>query len=106
MDIRAIFERFGYNPDDPVPYDEWMERVIPDRLLDVIGAPRSLPPVSAAELRTLELVSHGVGVDGAADLAYVSANTIRSQLLSARRKLRAKNTTHACCLALRQGLIH
>ena len=34
---RELFQRFGYDPDDPVPRSEDGERVIPDRLMDAIA---------------------------------------------------------------------
>jgi DNA-binding NarL/FixJ family response regulator len=67
--------------------------------------PVKLEP-SATELRVLQAMSYGLGRQGAADVCGVSLNTVMTQLQSARAKLRAKNTTHACCEALRQGLIH
>jgi DNA-binding NarL/FixJ family response regulator len=57
------------------------------------------------EVRTLQIISHGTGVKGAAELQSLSETTVLDQLWSARKLLGAKNTVHACCIALRQGLI-
>ena len=61
--------------------------------------------LSAAELRTLEAMSRGVGIRGAADLVGYSTYTVQDHLVQARRVLQAKNTTHAVAEALRRGLI-
>ncbi len=83
-------------------------------LEDVYRADEELvPPVllvdpddlTPEELRILGALSHGLGDRGAAHALGVTWDSVRHSSRSARRKLRAKNTTHACCEALRQGLI-
>lgn len=61
--------------------------------------------LSDAELRVLAAASHGLEYQMIADLYVVEKSTVQTQLRSARLKLRAKNTTHACCVAMRRGLI-
>jgi DNA-binding CsgD family transcriptional regulator len=61
--------------------------------------------LSDAELRVLEASSRGLTYEMTADLLFVEASTVRRHLKAARHRLRAKNTTHACCEAIRQGLI-
>jgi DNA-binding CsgD family transcriptional regulator len=61
--------------------------------------------VTPAEVRVLQAVSVGLGYDGAADVLGVGVETVKTHLLHARRKLQAKNTTHAVAEALRQHLI-
>lgn len=61
--------------------------------------------LTPSELRALEAVSRGMTGEMAAELLGVAFETIQSQLKSARYRLRAKNTTHACCEAIRRGLI-
>jgi DNA-binding CsgD family transcriptional regulator len=58
-----------------------------------------------AELRALEATSYGLTSEMVGDLLGISPETVKRQLSSARYRLRAKNTTHACCEALRRGLI-
>ena len=73
---------------------------------------RALPavPIDPAELtpeelRILGALSRGLGDRGTADVLGVTWDSVRHSSRSARRKLGAKNTTHACCEALRRGLI-
>ena len=61
--------------------------------------------LSASELRALVCMSHGVGEEGAADILGVSVRTVRETLLAARRRLQARDTTHAVAEALRRSLI-
>ena len=61
--------------------------------------------LSVAELRALACMSHGLGARGAADVLGVSEATVRAHLTQARRRLRAKDTTHAVAEALRRSLI-
>lgn len=78
----------------------------PDRILRSMWRPRSTEhPLSVAELEALTAVSNGLTSRMAGELLIKEEETIRSQLKAARMKLRAKNTTHACCMAIRQGLI-
>ena len=61
--------------------------------------------LSVAELRALLCMSYGLGARGAADVLGVSESTVRAHLTQARRRLRAKDTTHAVAEALRRSLI-
>jgi DNA-binding CsgD family transcriptional regulator len=63
---------------------------------------RSLQP---SELRALEAMSHGLSMLEASEVTGFNYETLRASLKNVRRVLGAKNTTHACCEALRQGLI-
>jgi DNA-binding CsgD family transcriptional regulator len=80
-----------------------------DALYRVAAAVGHSPPertqVHPAELRALQAVSVGLDERGAAHVLGLARMTVTTQLRDARRALRAKNTTHACCEALRQGLI-
>jgi DNA-binding CsgD family transcriptional regulator len=80
-----------------------------DALYRVALAIGRCPPertaVHAGELRALQASSFGLDADGVSVVLGLSLETIKTQLKTARRALRAKNTTHACCEALRQGLI-
>ncbi len=60
--------------------------------------------LSDRELQVLHCASLGLDHDHIADLLFVSIETVKQHLKAARYVLRAKNTTHACCLALRHGL--
>jgi DNA-binding NarL/FixJ family response regulator len=65
------------------------------------------PPdaLTPTQVRVLEALSRGLGDNGAADVLGVTTESVKTSSQLARRKLKAKNTTHACCEALRQGLI-
>jgi DNA-binding CsgD family transcriptional regulator len=58
-----------------------------------------------AELRTLQAMSVGLSRYEAAEVLGVGLETVKDRLKVARRILAAKTTAHACCEALRQGLI-
>lgn len=121
MSDREIFERFGYDPDAPVPRDEEGDLVLPERLLSRMAdapivdestldsethpGPWTQPLLTKAEVRVLQCLSVGLGASGAADVLGVSWNTVNTQSKCARIKLRAKNTVHACCIAIAEGLI-
>ncbi len=67
--------------------------------------PRDSRQVTAAELRALEGFSHGLGRTGTADALGVTLETVKTLTVRARRKLQAKDTTHAVAIAIRRGLI-
>lgn len=57
------------------------------------------------ERRVLEALSYGLGVRGTADALGLTYESVKYHAKIAARVLRAKNTTHACATALRQGVI-
>lgn len=57
------------------------------------------------ELDALTYRSRGLTDDQVGTALGISQETVKSRLKTARYKLRAKNTTHACCEAIRRGLI-
>jgi len=57
-----------------------------------------------AELTVLAFLSHGLTVPMIADTLEI--HTVKSEVRSARYRLKAKNTTHAVAIAVRRGLIH
>ena len=61
--------------------------------------------LNETERRALEAMSRGLTMTEAAVVLGVPLELLKSRLKMARRVLAAKNTTHACCEALRQGLI-
>ena len=119
MTDREIFERFGYDPDDPVPRDDEGHRIIPDRLVDALTEAPALEPdalpyfarhatqpdLTPAVLEVLRFASQGLDWRGIARVTRKSPNTVVGQLKDARLRLKARNTTHACCEAIRRGLI-
>ncbi len=60
--------------------------------------------LSDRELQVLKCASVGLEYEHIGELLFISLATVKHHLKSARYRLKAKNTTHACCLALRQGL--
>jgi DNA-binding CsgD family transcriptional regulator len=57
------------------------------------------------ELAVLRCLSRGMTAQMAADANFFALDTVKTHLKGARYRLRAKNTTHACCEAIRRGLI-
>lgn len=118
MTARDILRSYGYDPDDPVPRDDEGQRVIPDKLLRALAAapvvdparvPRQssweTPELPPEELCVLLCVSHGMGYKTAAKTLGRAFATVQTQLVRARYRLRAATTAHACCEAIRRGLI-
>lgn len=63
------------------------------------------PLLTYSELRALSVLSYGLTVPMAAELLGLSEETVSRQLASARRRLGAKNSTHAVALAIRRGVL-
>lgn len=61
--------------------------------------------LSPRELEALRYLSRGLSIDQTATAMICAAQTVKTRLKGARFKLRAKNTIHACCEAIRRGLI-
>lgn len=100
---------------------------IPDRLLHVLGKTpvvheadiddyiaaggkihgrsRVDDQLSPREVETLRYLSRGLSLDQTATAMICALDTVKTRLKGARFKLSAKNTTHACCEAIRRGLI-
>ena len=66
--------------------------------------PQQVTP-TPAELAALNAVSRGLTAGMAAEVLGISPYTVQRQLKAARRKLAAKNTTHAVAIAMRQQMI-
>jgi DNA-binding NarL/FixJ family response regulator len=78
----------------------------PQRILDSMWRlGKTEHDVSPAELAALNAISHGLTAGMAAELLIKERETVKSQLKAVRLKLKAKNTTHAACIAIRKGLI-
>jgi DNA-binding CsgD family transcriptional regulator len=77
----------------------------PDRLMQRMARMQPSDILTASELKTLAAMSYGMVMQEIAVTYGVHISTVRDHLMKARRKLRAKNTTHAVALAIRQGLI-
>jgi DNA-binding NarL/FixJ family response regulator len=60
---------------------------------------------SKRELDVLSCISNGMTYEMAAETLGVGAQTIQTHLKTVRARLKAKNTTHACCIAIRNGLL-
>jgi DNA-binding NarL/FixJ family response regulator len=91
---------------------------IPDKLLRNLGRAHILEegepinrqhlderPLTATELDVIRWVSHGLEDKMIAEVTGRSHYSVKDSLKYALRKLRAKNRSHAACIALRQGLI-
>lgn len=57
------------------------------------------------DLDVLRCASVGLNRHMTADVLGVCPDTVKKRLRRVRYRLRAKNTTHAVCLAIREGLI-
>lgn len=78
----------------------------PYRLLRAISVLRERScELSLAERDAVNAASHGLDYAMIAATLGKDEDTVRTQLKSARRRLGAKNTTHAVALALRAGII-
>lgn len=80
------------------PESDWHERL----LRRMAATDLDLTP---AERDTLRAMSHGMTDEEAGALLGVSRAAIKSRLILARRKLRAKNTTHAVARAIWADLL-
>jgi DNA-binding NarL/FixJ family response regulator len=56
------------------------------------------------EVEILRYASVGLNADHIGSLLHLAEETVKKHLRACRFRLGAKNTTHACCLAIRQGL--
>lgn len=63
------------------------------------------PELTAAEIHVLTLFSYGLVADEVGAKRFTSPKTVKTQLMVIRRKLDAKNTTHAVAIGLREGYI-
>lgn len=85
---------------DPDRRDKALERI-----LLTIAATTERGALTPMEIRVLTVMSHGPTENEAATLIGVSLETVKWHTKGARRALRAKNTTHAVAIALREGFI-
>lgn len=106
--------RFGYNPDRPVGRDNPIPKRLIDNLADaalveereITGAIRRWrSPLTERELEVLRYLSRGLTRRMVAELLFIEEQTVMNHVKNARFKLKAKNITHACCEAIRQGVI-
>jgi len=72
-------------------------------LLTAIGRADLKPTLS--ELRVVSAISHGLTEEMAATALGVGFETVKWHTRNARSRVGAKNTTHLCCIALREGWI-
>ena len=83
-----------------------MERDFAGYLDDYVpNRPQRATPLTDEEVETLTCYSHGLERPHVADVLGVSPETVKSRVVTARRKLAAKNVTHAVAVAFRIGLI-
>ena len=69
------------------------------------GKPHT-PKLTPKEIEVIKWLAAGSTYDQTADKMTVGVSTIRKHTTNAIHKLKAKNGTHACALALRWGLIY
>ncbi len=69
------------------------------------GRPRIDPDLTKRELGVLSYLSRGLTPHQVADALGIGYETVRSHSKRAQFKLAAKNAAHACCQAIRLGLI-
>ncbi len=70
-----------------------------------LAAMRHIETITTRELTALQLMSHGHDYQETGREMGVNKETVKTTLARARRKLGAKNTTHAVAIALREGMI-
>lgn len=73
-----------------------------DRLLERVG--RASLALNERETMALRLMSHGMTQSMVGKEMHLSRDTVDDALELCRIKLNAKNTTEACCEAIRRGL--
>jgi DNA-binding CsgD family transcriptional regulator len=96
----VIWDQIGWT--DPDKRDAALYRLAADINQAVPTEGRDL---SIAEVKVLVCLSHGLTMEMTAEMLEVGYETVASEARSARVKLGAKNTAHACARAIRQGLI-
>lgn len=64
--------------------------------------PKGLTP---REIEVLELYAHGMSSKTIARYLFINFETVRTHSSHARRKLEARNTTHAVAISIRRGYI-
>jgi DNA-binding NarL/FixJ family response regulator len=105
-----LFERLMADTDS-----DWPDRLLHDLarkpLVDESAADFAKTYASATrtelterELEVLNCASHGMDAEHIAGHLFIALGTVKAHLKAARYRLKAKNTAHACCLAIRQGL--
>ncbi len=75
------------------------------RLLTWMAAHPQTNQLSDRELEVLQLMADGHTRREAAQKLWLSEETVKTHTKNIKAKLRARNGTHACVLAIRQGLI-
>lgn len=102
----AILIRRGYRPAGGNRADEITLRLIEDmREFSSGRKQKATLELSGREITVLELAAAGYTRDEIAELTGVSSETIKTLQERARRKLGARNMTHAVHLADQQGLL-
>jgi DNA-binding CsgD family transcriptional regulator len=94
----AALLRLGWNP--PPLTDEQADRLLAD-----LAAVRGSLVLSEGERLVLQHAADGETVEGTASILEVSPQTVMTATARIRRKLGARNTTHAVALALREETI-
>lgn len=109
--VRATIERGGHDAIlRPVTRaDENLEAMRADALSDwplrLATDLGKYDDLSQHDLDVLRCASVGLNRHMTADVLGVCPDTVKKRLRRVRYRLRAKNTTHAVCLAIRGGLI-
>lgn len=97
--MSSIWDELGWT--DPDRRNEAIDRI----LNDMAHAPKPNTNLTPAELRVVYCLSYGLGSRGAAEMCNITYETARDHSKHARRKLRARDTTHLIAIAIRRGLI-
>ncbi len=79
--------------------------LIPEEFLGLMTGARPEGDPTRGELDVLIAFSRGLSYPAVAEVLGRGLETVKSQAKQARFLLRAKNTTEACCEAIRRGLI-
>lgn len=75
------------------------------RIEAVIYSYQAPQDLTQMEKKVLTCFSYGLRYSEAAEVLGCGLETVKTHVRLINRKLAAKNTTHACCIALRQGWI-
>jgi DNA-binding CsgD family transcriptional regulator len=80
---------------------EFLEEI--DRLIN--ETPLTLPELSKQEREVLLCAARGESIQDTSRILHISESAVKDAQSRARRKLKAKNTTHACTIAAQIKLI-
>lgn len=93
--IKELIEQFAYH------FNEAILQKFPRQFSQV-----DIPALTPKEREVILWLASGLGYDQIANRLTVGVSTVRKHVASVIKKLNARNSAHACALAVRWGLIY